>query len=99
MNLQRSDSRKLVVAEGVRQHRRNVSRGTSGVLLVRLRLRGWPKIMEQQVGALIQQVMEMNERMRRSEEAAEQARHWEDAGGTNETNGSECDRYVSSWWD
>ena len=30
--------------------------------------------MEQQVAALIQQVMEMNERMRQSEEAAEQAR-------------------------
>ena len=30
MNLQRSDSRKLIVAEGVRQHRRNVNKGTSG---------------------------------------------------------------------
>ena len=24
---------------------------------------------------------------------------WADAGGTNEPNGSECDRYVSCWWD
>ena len=42
--------------------------------MVRLRLRGWPRIVEQQVAALIQQVMEMNERMRQGEEAAEQAR-------------------------
>ena len=62
------------MAEGVRQHRRNVSRGTSGTFLVRLRLRGQHRIMEQQVAALIQQVMEMNERTRQSEEAAEQVR-------------------------
>ena len=56
--------------------------------------------MEQQVAALIQQVMEMSERMRQSEETAEQARQllespqnrWADAGGTNEPNGSECGR-------
>ena len=41
--------------------------------------------------------------MRQSEEAAEQARQlleahsWAEAGGTNEPNGSECGRYVSSW--
>ena len=48
--------------------------GTSGTFLVRLRLRGRPETMEQQVAALIQQVMKMSERIRQSEEAAEQAR-------------------------
>ena len=74
MNLQRSELRELTVVEGVRQHRRNASRGTSGTFLVRLRLRGWPRIVEQQVAAMIQQVMEMNERMRWNEKVAEQAR-------------------------
>ena len=49
---------------------------------VRLRLRGQPKIMELQVAALIQQLMEMNERMRQSEEQAEQARQLLDAPRT-----------------
>ena len=73
MNLKRSEFRELIVAEGVRHPRRNVSRGTSGTFLFRLRLRGWSEIMEQQVAALIQQVMEMSERMLQSS-AAEQAR-------------------------
>ena len=63
--------------------------------------------MEQQVAALIQQVTEMNERMRQSEEASEQARQLLEAhrlvGQMLEErmrpNGSECDRYVSSWWE
>ena len=40
VNLQRSGSRELIVAGGVRQHRRNMNRGTSGTSLVRSRLRG-----------------------------------------------------------
>ena len=67
MSLQQSDSSKLILAEEVRRARQNG-------FVVRLRLRGQVEIMEQQVAALIQQVMEMGERMRQSEEAAEQAR-------------------------
>ena len=40
VNLQRSGSREFIVVRGVRQHRRNVIRGTSDTFLVRLRLRG-----------------------------------------------------------
>ena len=71
---QQRDTRKLIVAEEVRRPRQNGSRGTSGTFRVRLRLRGQPEIMEQQVAALIQQVMEMSERLRQSEEVAEQSR-------------------------
>ena len=67
--------RKLIVAGGVRQHRRNVIRGTSGTILVRLHMRGELRIMEQQLGVLIQQVMEMTGRLRQKEESAEQVRH------------------------
>ena len=74
MSIQQSDSRKLIVAEEVRRPRQNGSRGTSGSFQVRLRLRGLLEIMEQQGAALIQQVMVTRERMRQSEEAAEQAR-------------------------
>ena len=62
------------MAEEVRHPRQNGSRGTSGTFLVRLRLPGSPEITEQQVAALIQQVMDLTEKMRQSEEAAEQAR-------------------------
>ena len=67
------------MADEVGHPRQNVSGRTSGTFLVRLRLRGLPEIMEQQVAALIQQVMEMRERMRQSEEAAEQARQLHEA--------------------
>ena len=52
---------------------------------VRFRLRGWPETLEQLVVALIQQVMEMIDRMRQSKESAEKTeclsglcqKHWE----------------------
>ena len=73
MSLQQRDTRELIVAqEGC--PRQNGSRGTSGTCRVRLRFGGYPEIMEQQVAALTQQVMEMSERLRQGEEAAEQAR-------------------------
>ena len=40
---------------------------------VRLRLHGYVEFMEQQVAALIQQVMEMSERLKQRKETAEQA--------------------------
>ena len=65
------------------------------------------EIMEQQVAALVQQVMEMSDRLRQSEEAAEQARqlleahrNGSDVGGMNEPSGGDCDSgNISSWWD
>ena len=63
--------------------------------------------MEQQVAMLLQQVMEVNERIRLSEESSEQVRQLLEAHRTagqmleermNQSDGSECERYVSGWW-
>ena len=70
MSLQQRDSRKLIVAEEVRHPRQNGSRRTSGTFLGSFAFAWLARIMEQQVAALIQQVTEMTERMRQSEEAA-----------------------------
>ena len=77
VNLQQSGSRAFIVAGGVRQHRRNVIRGSSGVVLVRLRLRGQVRIMEQQVVVFVQQVMEMTDQLRQNK-----ARQFLEAHGT-----------------
>ena len=61
------------------------------------------RIVEQQIAMLLQQVMEMNERMRQrgscrtSETTAGSPQDsWADAGRANEPDGSESERYVSS---
>ena len=74
MSLQQRDRRKLIVAEEVRRPRQNGSRGTSGTFPGSCSFAWLAFIMEQQVAALIQQVMEMSERLRQSEEVAGQAR-------------------------
>ena len=63
-----------IVAGEVRQHRRNVTRGTSSTLLVRLRSSGEHRIMKQQVAMLLQQVMEVSDRLRQNEESSEHVR-------------------------
>ena len=62
--------------------------------------------MEQQIAMLLQQVMEVSDRLRQNEESSEQVKtiagspqdSWADAGGANESDGRECERYVSGWW-
>ena len=75
VSLQQSDKRKLIVAEDVRHPRQNGSRGTSGTFLGSFAFCVvGRKSLEHQVAALMQQVMEMTERTRQREEAAEQTR-------------------------
>ena len=71
-NLLRRDARKLTAVEGVRRQRQIKEKRSEKYFLVRLLLRSWQE-MEQQVAALMQQVMDMTERLRQSEVAAQQA--------------------------
>ena len=89
------------MAGGVRQDRRNAIRGTRRTILVRLRLRAYLRIMEQQIAMFLQQ-----DRLRQNGESSEQVRQLLEVHRTvgqmleERTNRTEAERErnVSGWW-
>ena len=99
-------SRKLIVAGGVRQDRRNAMRGTKKYYLSAFAF-AW---LAQNYGTANCNVAPTSDGGERSFEtergivgagetiAGDSQDSWADAGRANASDESECERYVSGWW-